>query len=428
MMEKKISSIVDYKIRKITMKKPILHIPSVVTQSCFVDKEGHIVELLETEVDYFYSLLFLYREQLLEQTQNLLLKNGERYILNKAATIEAVEIELNQFQRCGAVINFKYDGLREFIDNLSELSININLLRKNKNRGIETIKVVDTYSWDSTVLSIQFTEEFINELIGIEKYFMDVNLSNLFNLSGGKGKLLYLVLKDYSNLGNKNFTKNEIILLIGKVPQKSVFDRIIEQINDKTDIKVSYAVEGVKKKKYKFKINHKVNLKSSAKSKSTTNTKTKKSINVDVMEKSKQQLQQMKNKGQKIANEGGYLKTIYDNEMERITATKEEKEIDKILDKMKSAYDVSEYQSKQIPMINFKNINSGLAVYVDNEYRIRDPFNFYTENAEETINKINEWIENNTFDYDVMMMDGYSNHFEKVCLLSEDQLKQRGVI
>jgi len=296
------------------MKNPILHIPSVITQSCFVDSDGEIIDLLSTEIDYFYALLYLYREQLLEQTQNLLLKNGKRYLLNQSATIEAVEIELNQFQRCGAVANFKYDGLRQFIDNLSELSISINLLRKNKDREIETIRIIDSYHWDSTLLTIKFADDFVNELIGIEKFFMEVNLTHLLKLSGGKAKSLYLILKDYSNVGNKNFTKDELILLIGKVPQTSVLNGIVEQINEKTDIKVSYSVEGVKKKKYKFKINHKVNLKSTLKGKA----KTKKSINVEVMEKSKKQLQQMKDKGQKIGNEKGYLKTIYANEMDKL--------------------------------------------------------------------------------------------------------------
>ena len=41
---------------------------------------------------------------------------------------------------------------------------------------------------------------------------------------------------------------------------------------------------------------------------------------------------------------------------------------------------------------------------------------------------INKWIENDEFTYDVMMMDGYSKPFEKVCLLSEEELKRRGMI
>lgn len=204
-----------------------------------------------------------------------------------------------------------------------------------------------------------------------------------------------------------------MILLIGKVPQRSVFDGIIKQINDKTDIKVSYDVEGVKKKKYKFKINHKVNLKSSEKSKAKTKTKTKKSINVDVMEKSKQQLQQMKNKGQKIVNEEGYLKTIYDNEIERLNPkevvksdsdTELERWIKVTVDKLKkdgsvnyvhNNYLVLKAKNAQIDRIEKFLILDDYKIYNRMDWQRISPM---TTDSESTMDFINEYeIEEDVF-------------------------------
>lgn len=371
------------------MGNTILHIPSVITQSCFVetDKDDQIIDMLKTEIDYFYSLLFLYREQLLEQTHNLLLKNGKRLILDKSATIESVEIELNKFNRCGFIDNSKYDGMRTFIKKLSTLSININLLRKDKQRGVETIKVIKSHSWDSTMLTIDFTKEFIEELIGIEKFFMEVDLSYLIKLSGGKAKSLYLVLKDYSKIGNKNFTKDELMLLIGKIPQKAVLEEIIEQINDKTDIKVSYVEEGVKKKIYKFKINHKVNLKAVSKSRD----KTKKSIDSEVMKQSKHKLQQMKDKGQKIGNEEGYLKTIYDNEMEKIlpkevvksdSEMELERWIETKIDALKTEGSI-DYRHNNYLVLKVKNsdIDRIEELFILDDYKIYDRMDYEKNNS-----------------------------------------------
>jgi len=105
-----------------------------------------------------------------------------------------------------------------------------------------------------------------------------------------------------------------------------------------------------------------------------------------------------------------------------------EKKIDEWLGNLKSTYDVSEYQSKEIPILYLKNEITHLPIYIDDECRIRDSFEIYTNNAAETVKKIDEWVENNEIEYDVWLMSGYSKPFQKVCLLSDKQLKQRGVM
>jgi len=105
-----------------------------------------------------------------------------------------------------------------------------------------------------------------------------------------------------------------------------------------------------------------------------------------------------------------------------------EREINKWLDGLKSEYDVSKYKSKQIPMISLRNQITHLPIYIDNECRIRDFFKTYTNTATETINKLNQWIENDEVEFKLWMTYGYSKPFEKVCLLSQNQLRQRGLI
>ena len=356
------------------MKKPILHIPSVISQSCFTDTKGEVVDLKETQIDYFYLLLFLYSEELLRVTPNLLLKNGDRYYFNELISYNSVEIELNMFHKYGVVDNYQYDDLKLFIDTLSELSINTNLLKKNKDKNIETIKIIDTHSLSSTLLTINFTKNFLKELIGVEKYFMKVNLDYLFNLSGRKTKQLYLLLKDYSKIGNKDLKSDKLKLLIGKIPQKNIFDEIMKKISDVSDIKVSYDLEGVKNKTYKFKMSNKINLKS------TKPTQPKDEINTEIMEKSKKKLQQMKNKGVKIENEDGYLKKIYDSDIEKTKPITPKVKTDDDF-KIEKWIQTEIYKLKQTETIQYQH-NNYLMVTVENdgkkdEYFINDDYLIY---------------------------------------------------
>lgn len=405
------------------MKNPILHIPSVISQSCFTDVDGGVVDIKESEINYFYLLLFLYTEELLKQTPNLLLKNGNRYYLNELIPFESVKIELNEFQQYRVVDNHKYDGVKQFIDNLSELFININLFRKNKDKDVECIKMIESNCWDSTLLTINFTKEFVKELIGVEKFFMEVYLNNLFKLSGGKSKPLYLLLKDYSRSGNKDLSEEELTVLIGKIPQKDRFENIINQINDVTDIKITYEVVGKKKKTYKFKIKNKVNLKSTSKKK-------KEEINTDIMEKSKKKIQQMKNKGKKFDNEDGYLQTIYKNELEKSKPSKSQTELDEFIDRIKKQFEGKfDKNGVKIPTFCFYYSEySNLPIFINNENKLTDNYNVFTSNSLQTLNKINEWIENNDYNYDIWWLDTYFKTFEKVCLLSEEELRSRGMI
>ena len=71
---------------------------------------------------------------------------------------------------------------------------------------------------------------------------------------------------------------------------------------------------------------------------------------------------------------------------------------------------------------------SNLPIFINNENKLTDNYNVFTSNSLQTLNKINEWIENDDYNYDISWVDTYFKTFEKVCLLSQSELKQRGLI
>lgn len=382
------------------MEKPILHIPSVISQSCFTDTDGEVVDIKEKELNYFYLLLFLYRDGLLKDTPNILLKNEKRYSFNEYIKYDSVEIELIQFQNYGLISNYTYRGLKSFLEKLSQMSINTNLFRKNRDKDIETVRMIDSYSIDSTLININFTKKFLKEIIHTDKFFMNVDLNYLFNLNGYKSKVLYLILKDYSKVGNKNFKKSELELVITKIPQTNVLQKIITQINDTTDIKISYTTEGIKKKIYKFKIRNNVNLKSTPKKK-------KEEINTEIMEKSKKKIQQLKSKGKKFDNEEGYLKTVYNNELEKSKSQpkkqKSENEL-KIeewiqieISKLKQTEDI-QYQYNNYLMLSYSNNGKEDELFLSDDYKLYSRIDFGRKNP-----ITNSSEDTNTF------LDNYNN-------------------
>ena len=85
------------------MKKPILNVPSEISHSYFVTAEDKAVYLGHREINYFYLLMFLCREQIKEQTPNLFFKKGKNYCRNEEVSCEPVEIDLQEFRKYGLV-------------------------------------------------------------------------------------------------------------------------------------------------------------------------------------------------------------------------------------------------------------------------------------------------------------------------------------
>ena len=104
--------------------------------------------------------------------------------------------------------------------------------------------------------------------------------------------------------------------------------------------------------------------------------------------------------------------------------------IDNWINDLKSEFDgkFDTTNTNKIPIVILKNQSTNLPIYIDEEYRLTDSFNYFTKTPLQTLNKINEWIVNHELSYEISWLDTYFKTFEKVCLLSQSELKQRGLI
>jgi hypothetical protein len=91
--------------------------------------------------------------------------------------------------------------------------------------------------------------------------------------------------------------------------------------------------------------------------------------------------------------------------------------INKRINNIKSEFDgkFDTTNTNKIPIVILKNKITNLPIYIDGEYRLTDFFNYFTKTPLETLNKINEWIKNDDYNYDIWWVDTYFKTFEKVC-------------
>jgi hypothetical protein len=419
------------------IKDPILFVPSVISQSYFRDHDGEVVYLSPKEIDYFYFLLFLYREQLLDQHPNLLIKKDGKHYLNEKVKVKHVLIELKEFQNYDVVKGGKYENFRNFInetlliDRLPNLSIITNIFLKNKDFDKEAVKVIDHIRWeDEFSLKINFTKKMVKLIIHIENYFMKVDLNNLLKLTSGKAKLLYLYLKDYSNLGRKEISKKELKTLIGGDLLPKRLNKIVQQISSETDIHISYMDNKLKrKKKYIFTIKIK-------KTKRTEKNKTKQpKKDVEIIDGvweickirlEKQKVLKEKRGDDKIEDEGDYLMTIYENEL--TTLSDAQKEIYKFIDQYKKEV---EYKVSYSPIpyltIYENEEDDDIPIHINDDFQLITVMGPITFTPEETMKKLDELKENDgkvgSHSYNDL-----SKEYSKTCLLTTEELRSVGRI
>ena len=453
-------------IMKSIMENPMLNVPSVVSQSFFKVRKGKRVyqtkgkkvvllsegeefQLSAKEINLFYYLLFLYREELFDQHKNLLIKEevkhsspkGKvkyRHRRNETIKIKPVKINMIEFAEYGLVGRNSYDPIRTFIKKLSKLSIITNILNKDRKTGYEEeIKVIDTHSWGTTksTLTISLSESLADLIIHREDLFMKVDLNNLKTLSGVKAKLLYLMLKDYSGNGElrrKDLKQHDLKQLIGEIPKKGVFDGIIKQINEKTDITVTCCdpVGFKDKKEYKFTLKNNAEIES---------TEPEEEVNKEVMEIAEQQLEHQKERnkktGMKIRNEAGYLRKCYKTEMEIF---EDKVTIDDWLDEQKEGLGYDD-TTTELPFIvidggDFFPINKGagemrVPIKIDDEYRLTRLFTKkpLTNTAAETITELQKILDSGVEAF-VDYYGGCSVGNTKSCFFSTEELERKGAI
>jgi len=396
------------------MEKHLLNIPSVVSHSYFTS-----TYMGEKEINYFYSLLYLYRKHLLKQSKTTVLeksKSTRKYKIHPEFENFKVKIELQQFNELGVVNNNSYIDLKVFFSILNQIKLKVNILGKNREVKSELIQMIKTYKVDKKkVLHIKFTDEFVKMIIHTEDYFMKVDLDILFSLSGYKSKKLYLLIKDYKNLRNEciNISDKNLKKLIGNIPTPKIFNNSIDNINkiDGMDIKIEYpTISGKSLKEYKFYFKD-ISKKEESKSIQKTKPEEKK-IDEEFMKQSKN-ITDKKIKDGKLSKDkrGAYQHTVYENlvkENESHEKTDDELWLENfVIEKLDTLQNIKDINKDNFTYFSIQH--NGFSLHIDNGYCIYHPFgDITTENVRETIKMIQNWEKNNEVTYGIM---GYSSEY-----------------
>jgi len=426
--------------KEFPMEKLEFNIPSAIAHSYFTYLDN-IIHLKEKEINYFYSLLYLFRENIKDESKaKIFTKTGKnKHVVSDNFKNITVRIELSEFNNLGIVSKSTYRDLKVFIKILKNLEIVINILGKDKRFDIKSIKIMENSRIENNILHLTLNEEFLLLFLHTEKYFINVDLNILFKISGYKSKKLYLFIKDYSKFKNKciKISKENLENLIGKIPANNIFEKNIENINyiiwqeeNISDLKIDYLeISGNKLKKYKFIFENLVNTVNTKKSNNETASKVKNEINTEVMEKAEKILQKCKSKGMTIENENAYKMKIYNNEIKQYELSDSEQEINDWIEDVKSDYINSiNINNSEIPFITIQNKISNLPIYIDNKFKLTNGYEFFTNTPVETLQTINNWIENDEIKIVIHNLDGYPKEYGKFCLLSESELRRKGRI
>jgi hypothetical protein len=238
------------------MKRITLNIPSKYSHGRFMigkeDGEGKLsftkMKLKPTDINYFYSIVYLYRLQLLNENPNCLeiVKNKKGKRKTKYNLIES-EIDFDEgmlidYFNIKAMIsgekhNSQYDGIRNFILRFQNVYVETNLFGKDKSEKSKIIKVFANLK-DNTAkptMAVTFTKDYILPYLVTEKYFKSITLNILYLLNSGHAKLLYLLLRDYVGVSFATNTKVIAEFLGEKYNQHSINQYI--KMTNQMDIK-----------------------------------------------------------------------------------------------------------------------------------------------------------------------------------------------
>ena len=221
------------------------NIPSAINHSCFFDYKNELIHLSEAETNYWYALIYLYRTNLLKENkkQKIFLDNGKK-TLNPDFNIFKTKIKLSSFNSLGITGKASYKKLERFLLNLTFSKLEVNILGKHKEIKCRKINITNSlYIDENNELHIELSKKLATALLHTKSYFMKVDLDVLFKISGYKAKRLYLLSKDYYNMPTREIPiiKKDLELFIGKIPDKGIFQKVIDIVSDDklSDISIS---------------------------------------------------------------------------------------------------------------------------------------------------------------------------------------------
>ncbi len=238
------------------------------------------------------------------------------------------------------------------------------------------------------------------ELFNKPKSYNEYHQHYVYQFNEKYSKLLYKFMIGYKFLkGESIFVNSDVLMKIMNVHsdnplskiQSDVFKSSVNKINDKTDLNISLDKECVIYKDKSDVVKYRVTI----------------------------------NSWRNDDMEGNDLK--WKNKKKR--KSNESQRIDKWIEDIKSEFDVNEYDETKIPMVVLRKYNIDYPIYIDNKYTLIDAHSYpYSDNPTNTLIELNKWINDDNLKYEVRLENEYKKEYQKMCLLSEDQLKQRGLI
>jgi len=199
---------------------------------------------------------------------NAIFYQTNKYLIQNKINIEDSEatlVQLSISELTSMLKKYKKSGFEYIIDSLDKLTdvkVLINALNKNKNiqeihftRFILKITISKHLDNRKKMIRILMDNEVIKRINDIKSLFCKMFLSIQFSMTSKYSKLLYELLKDYVKINTLTLNIDYCLEILNVTETKMqtwsnfrphVLEKAIKEINEKSDIKVSY--EPIKEK------------------------------------------------------------------------------------------------------------------------------------------------------------------------------------
>lgn len=168
------------------------------------------------------------------------------------------QCDIGIIKRLSGLTDSDNADLKDALRNLSNTKIEYNILNKDKTKEerwifsfLAEVKIVTAGRGKPTSISFEFPSTVL-KVIQNPRLFVKLDLLIIRGLNSKHSVALYELMKDYQNLGQYRIAIQDFKRLMGVQPEqygiftmlrKRVLDKAIEEINEKTDIFVSYDLE-----------------------------------------------------------------------------------------------------------------------------------------------------------------------------------------
>ena len=263
-------------------------------------------------------------------------------------------------------------------------------------------------SKDKKYFNVSLDRE-IFELFDEPKSYNEYHECYVYQFDEKYTKLMYKFIVGYKLLiGKSIFIESDTLLKILNVHsdkpmskiQYDIFQSSVKKINRKTDLDISLEKYGIVYKNGKEIVKYRL----------TINGYTGK-----IVEKNSD------------PNNKGWIVRMKTNEEVRIDRWLDEEKYryKSDLDEELNGLDKNDHRSKLIPMISLFYEDSDEPLYIDNEYKLKDQTDVYCTTPTDTLNGLNKLV-GDGWDFDIWWKNGYSKEFEKMVMLSKEELRRRG--